>query len=304
MSNSLQDVAEYLAHQDIDATGLDAVPPLPSFLDPAAQLPARPVGWSPLARQSDAPLDLRATQAEAMGLASMAAVHYMRLQPGQTVLDACAAPGMKSLYIKSLQPAVALTANDLSYGRLQRLQRLLASHGADVTSSQADARQLHTSLAVESFDRVLVDAPCSGEGLIMAGDAKHLAAWSPAKVKRLQQLQVRIVKSAWQLLKPGGRLVYSTCTLNRNENERVLHKALAATQSRGRQYDDYDSGKDSATSTGHAIGAVGFGDVSVITRPLQLDSLPALQSGQAWRIMPGRNSIGFFIAVIDKPANI
>lgn len=109
-----------------------------------------------------------------------------------------------------------------------------------------------------------------GEGVILGGDDKLLKTWSTAKVKRLQQIQIRILKSAWSLLKPGGRLVYATCTLNKNENERVVKKALGV-------------------------------DLSVTTGELSLQTIPILRDQEAWRILPSDNSIGFFVSVLDKP---
>jgi len=262
-------VSKYLAHQKLDVAQATV---LPSFLDPSQELSATSVDWSPLAVQSVQPLALDGTHAEAMSLASMAAVELLDVQPTMRVLDVCAAPGMKSLYLKMRQPTADLVSNDLSFDRLKRLERLFAAHDMPAETLKSDARFLSSQLPAASFDRILLDAPCSGEGLIMCGDDKQAEAWSPAKVKRLQQLQVRILKSAWQLLKPGGRLVYSTCTLNLNENERAIRKATGI-------------------------------QVKTQTAPLQLDALPTLKHGQAWRIQPSQNSIGFFIAVLEWPVS-
>ena len=75
------------------------------------------------------------------------------------------------------------------------------------------------------FDAVIIDAPCSGEGNIMAGDEQALKTWSLAKVRRLAEMQRKLLKAGASLVKSDGQLIYSTCTLNTHENENVLRKA-------------------------------------------------------------------------------
>jgi len=228
--------------------------------------------WSPFAVFYDKPIKLNDGMI-AVSAASMAAVHILDARPNMDILDTCAAPGIKGLYLNKLIRNISYTANDLSYARLSRMKRLFHQFSVDAEIIHSDARVLSTKLQRQSFDRIIVDAPCSGEGVILGGDHKLLDAWSTAKVKRLQQLQVKILKSAWQILKPGGRLVYATCTLNKNENERVIQKALKI-------------------------------QLNVQTSPLMLTELPALSNGEAWRILPSKNSIGFFIAVLEKNEEI
>jgi 16S rRNA C967 or C1407 C5-methylase (RsmB/RsmF family) len=177
---------------------------------------------------------------------------------------------MKGLYLNSAFDCLEYCANDLSGDRLARLVRVFKKHRQDISAiTKYDARFIDKAYDEGYFDRIIIDAPCSGEGVIMGGNDKLLATWSPAKVKRLQQLQIGILKSAWKLLAPGGRLVYATCTLNKNENERVIKKALGVS-------------------------------VEVREEPLDLETTPTLGNGQAWRIAPSKNSIGFFIAALDK----
>jgi 16S rRNA (cytosine1407-C5)-methyltransferase len=89
-----------------------------------------------------------------------------------------------------------------------------------------DATQLARKLAGRTFDKILLDAPCSGEGLMRYDRDKDFATWSVAHIKRLQQLQKRIIVQAWELLEPGGTLVYSTCTMAPEENEAVVDYLL------------------------------------------------------------------------------
>lgn len=264
--NKVKTILSYLEAHDIL---VDECQVLPSFIDYMDELVGITPTWSPIAKQSKVALKLEGSLAESMSLASMAAIHFLTIEDNQRILDTCASPGMKSLYLSKLHTSLSLTVNDLSHGRLQRLHRLFVKHNIKATIVESDASTADSEIYQDTYDRILIDAPCSGEGVILSGDKNLLGTWSPAKVKRLQQLQIKIVKNAIKSLKPDGRLVYATCTLNKNENERVIKKALKI-------------------------------ELDVKTCPLSLAELPNLVHGQAWRITPSKNSIGFFIAVIDK----
>lgn len=145
-------------------------------------------------------------------------------QPGERILDVCAAPGGKTSHVAALvQGQGTIVANDNSRPRLMRMQRNLERLGVQgVEFSLRDASQLARHLEGELFDRIVLDAPCSGEGLINLDKLKDLDTWSVAHIKRLSQLQKRVLGQAWQLLRPGGTLVYSTCTTAPEENEVVI----------------------------------------------------------------------------------
>lgn len=265
--NKMDNITKYLHSQDITVYHVN---PQPSICDFDTRLRR---SWSPFMRQLKNKVELNDHQ-EAMSLASMSAVHYLEAESGMKIFDACAAPGMKGLYLNKLVPDIGYYANDLSADRIVRMKRLFNKHDIQPKNlTKIDARYIDRTYDPEFFDRILIDAPCSGEGVALAGDNRLVKAWSPAKVKRLQQLQVRIVKSAYKLLKPGGRLVYATCTLNKNENERVIKKALGC-------------------------------ELVVQTSELSISSLPKLNDNDAWRILPSKNSIGFFIAVVIKKPNV
>lgn len=149
-------------------------------------------------------------------------------QPGESILDVCAAPGGKTSLIAALtQNQASITANDNSRPRLAKLQANLERLGVQgVEYTLYDATRLATKLQGKRFDRILLDAPCSGEGMMRYGSDKDFATWSVAHIKRLEQLQRRIITQVWQLLKPGGTLVYSTCTMAPEENEAVVDYLL------------------------------------------------------------------------------
>ncbi len=160
--------------------------------------------------------------------ASWLPVIALDAQAGDTVLDICAAPGGKTSHIAARTHNQArITANDNSRARLGKLRATLDRLGAtNVETTLFDATQLVRKLGDKQFDRILLDAPCSGEGMMQLDRDKDLATWSVAHIKRLQQLQKRLLAQAWQLLKPGGILVYSTCTIAPEENEAVIDYLL------------------------------------------------------------------------------
>lgn len=149
-------------------------------------------------------------------------------QPGETVLDMCAAPGGKTSHIaQRTQNQAIITANDNSRPRLMKLQRNMERLGAkNVTYTLHDAANLAYRLKGATFSKILLDAPCSGEGMMNYNSKKDFESWSVAHIKRLQKLQKKLIVQAWHLLEPGGTLVYSTCTMAPEENEAVIDYLL------------------------------------------------------------------------------
>ena len=160
--------------------------------------------------------------------ASWLPVLALNPQPCESVLDMCAAPGGKTSHIAELSANVAsITANDNSRPRLHKLQSNLTRLGVqNVEYLLHDATRLSHKLGEAQFDKILLDAPCSGEGMMALDSRKDFESWSVAHIKRLQQLQKKLIVQAWQLLKPGGTLIYSTCTMAPEENEAVLDYLL------------------------------------------------------------------------------
>ena len=160
-------------------------------------------------------------------LSSMAAVESMGIHPGHDVLDCCAAPGGKSSLIRLRQGSDGiLVANDLSRSRVSRMRRLFELINVTGVDTQVHDAKTLGSVFPTCFDRVLLDAPCSGEGRFNLNEPATWTDWNPGKIRRLAKLQVSLLKSAIQTLRPGGRLIYATCTLAPEENECVLQKVL------------------------------------------------------------------------------
>jgi 16S rRNA (cytosine967-C5)-methyltransferase len=143
-------------------------------------------------------------------------------QPGMRVLDACAAPGGKTLHIAQRTPGLAeLIAIDDDPLRLARVRENLERAGRDALLITADLRSMPPSLAPGRFDRVLVDAPCSATGVIRRHpDIKLLRR--PGDIDSFVATQKQILATAFELLKPGGRLTYCTCSVIPAENEGVV----------------------------------------------------------------------------------
>jgi NOL1/NOP2/sun family putative RNA methylase len=159
--------------------------------------------------------------------------------PDDCVLDACAAPGSKT---GQLAAAMAdrgrILANDANLGRLAPLRSNMERLGVtNVAVTNRDAR--HLSLSEWEFDAVdatLVDAPCSGEGTVRKNPAS-LSDWSEGFLEDVATLQRDILKRAIRLTKPGGTVVYSTCTFAPEENEAVLDAVLDSEDCRLRAFD-------------------------------------------------------------------
>ena len=160
--------------------------------------------------------------------ASMLMAHLLDPQPGDRILDSCAAPGGKTTHI------AAITSNQAEIIALEKYpQRVdLITQGANRIGAQNiearcwDLTEQPGFLEPESFDRILVDAPCSGLGVLRRNPESR---WSrrPADIKELVELQRTILKQVAPLLRPGGHLLYSVCTFTAAETDAIVHNFLA-----------------------------------------------------------------------------
>ncbi len=152
-------------------------------------------------------------------------------QPGERVLDLCAAPGSKTSQIAAMMNNEGeIIAVEHIKDRYYRLKSVLSLLGVTNTKlKMMDGRRYKDS---ELFDRILVDAPCSSEGRFHLADKKSFGFWSLRKIKEMVQKQRGLLLSASRLLKPNGILVYSTCTFAPEENEGVVDWFLRKTKER------------------------------------------------------------------------
>lgn len=145
--------------------------------------------------------------------------------PGESVLDLCAAPGSKTTHMAQLmQNSGVLVANEGSFVRVRSLViNVQRSGAANVVVTRRDG--VGFERLGERFERVMLDAPCSDVGTARK-DPRVLQSWSLDRIRRLSNLQKKLMVSAFGCLKPGGVLVYSTCTTSREENEDVVAHLL------------------------------------------------------------------------------
>jgi len=153
----------------------------------------------------------------------------LNLQAGLRVLDACAAPGGKTCHILEAEPNLALTALDLSPARLKRVEENLARLGfkspGQVTLMAANASETDAWWDGKGFDRILLDAPCTATGVIRRHpEVKWLR--SPDQVKEAVNLQSRLLETLWPLIKPGGILLYATCSVLSIENSKQIQRFI------------------------------------------------------------------------------
>jgi len=152
----------------------------------------------------------------------------LRPKPGQRVLDICAAPGGKSVQLAGyMQGSGVLVSNDISPARSRALVKNLELAGVTNAVVLTEKPNRLAGRFPLYFDCILVDAPCSGEGMFRR-DPDAVKAYTANKPESCAVLQQEILRSAAAMLKPGGRMVYSTCTFNTVENEGTVSAFLAA----------------------------------------------------------------------------
>lgn len=208
-------------------------------------------------------------------LSSMVPPLVLNPKPGEKVLDLTAAPGSKTTQMCAfMQNHGNILANELDKIRCERLKYNVEQQGACIVEVSNDYGEKIGSKYPETFDKVLLDTPCSGEGRFLANDAQTYRSWSTKKVLELVKIQKKLFKSAYEALKPNGVMVYSTCTLNLHENEQIIEWALEQ-----------------------------FDNLKLLPIELELkEAQIGLTSNtkQAIKILPSKNMEGFFVAKMLK----
>jgi 16S rRNA (cytosine967-C5)-methyltransferase len=158
--------------------------------------------------------------------AAQLAAHVVDARPGHRVLDACAAPGGKTCHMLELEPGIAeMVAIDASGERLERLQQNLVRLQLAATVLKGDAESPGTWWDGVPFDRILLDVPCSATGVIRRHpDIKLLRR--AEDIPALAERQASMLENLWPLVKPGGRLVYASCSVLKAENAAILQPFL------------------------------------------------------------------------------
>ncbi|MBE6470035.1 MAG: RsmB/NOP family class I SAM-dependent RNA methyltransferase [Coriobacteriaceae bacterium] len=157
-------------------------------------------------------------------LSSMLPPLVMKPADRAEILDMCAAPGGKTSQMAALAPGAHICACELSAPRAERLDHNLAKLGAtNVRVMRTDARKLDEFF---SFDQVLLDAPCTGSGTFRAGDERAAGRITAKLLERVMRSQRALLDRALTVLKPGGSLIYSTCSVLPEENEEQVRSVL------------------------------------------------------------------------------
>lgn len=217
-------------------------------------------------------------------LSSQLAASCLPVHAGMHVLDMCAAPGGKTLQLAAMMHGEGtIVANEAVRKRFFKLRGVLAQQGADmVQTTLQDGRWLWRRYA-ETFDAVLVDAPCSTEARMRPGKPSTQSHWSMRKIRETSRKQKGLLRSAIRCLKTGGYLVYATCSFAPEENELIVQDAIRH-----------------------------FGD-AIMTEPIRIEGLPIMSGLSYWRgkplaeqvrsavrILPGPYSEAMFICLLRK----
>lgn len=200
------------------------------------------------------------------------AAGLLQVAPGEVVLDACAAPGGKTAHLLETSEPGELWAIDSDPARLERVRQnlhRLQLDGPSVRLLGADAADPDTWAGDTRFDAILLDAPCTGTGVIRRHpDIKLLR--QPADIGQTVDLQAKILRALWPRLKPGGRLLYATCSVIRAENENQIGYFLKQTPD---------------------------------AREVKIEAAWGMERPHGRQILPRPNGgDGFFYALLEKPA--
>lgn len=242
-------------------------------------------------------------------LSSMLPPLLLRPRAGADILDMCAAPGGKTSQIAALtNNAAHLTACEMSAPRAEKLDYNLSKLGAtNVQVMRTDARRLDEFF---SFDQILLDAPCTGTGTYRTGDERAEKRMTPQLLSKVTRSQKALLDRALTVLKPGGTLVYSTCSILPEENDEQVRAALK------RHRDCKIAPIVLGDGEKAALDEAATDDVDTKgsePRPVILERagdgafrLPALPYEQAISgtlcVAPTRLFEGFYVAVIQKAA--
>ena len=156
-------------------------------------------------------------------LSSLVPALILAPKPGERVLDLCAAPGSKTTQIAAMMEGRGtLVAVEAVKARFYKLKTVCGLLGANNVSLKLTDGRYYRMPEEGPFDKVLVDAPCSSEGRFRTFEPESYAYWSPRKIREMAHKQKGLLLNASRLVKPGGELLYSTCTFAPEENEGVV----------------------------------------------------------------------------------
>lgn len=218
---------------------------------------------------------------------AMTPASRLPVEPGEKVLDICAAPGGKATELGAkLKGQGVMIANDISSSRAKGLLKNMELFGIGNMLVLSEEPGKLVSYFPEYFDKILIDAPCSGEGMFRK-EKKMVKAWEEHGPAFFSAIQKRIIMQAAQMLKPGGMLLYSTCTFDGQENEAIIRLLLDTADKEDMEFEIIDM----EAYEGFAKG-----------RPDLADGYPAALE-KTVRIFPHRmKGEGHYLALLKKNA--
>ncbi len=199
----------------------------------SAELEAAPVPGSPWGLLLSQPVPTTRLPGFATGKVSVQdasaqlAAELLGAAAGERILDACAAPGGKSAHLLEREPGITLHCLDESADRLTTLRSNLERLAFDPVILEGDAGEPAAWWDGQPYDRILLDAPCSATGVIRRHPDIRLLR-RETDIAKLAAKQRGLLAALWELLKPGGRLLYATCSLLREENESIVSAFIAS----------------------------------------------------------------------------
>lgn len=224
-------------------------------------------------------------------LSSMLPAIILNPSTEDAVLDMCAAPGSKTTQLAAMMHNKGkIVANDADSHRISKLRSVLDLFNVKNTQVRNEPGGGIGKREEGHYDKVLLDAPCSGEGLIYLKGDKPLRFWNIKKVKPMVKIQKDLVESAFRSLKKGGAMVYSTCTLEPEENEGVITHLLEKFPNADLQEVPLFESSEFAE------------DKDLVKRGIREwnDVYYNPEVSKTYRIMPGSKMMGFYIAKIIK----
>ncbi|MCF6767130.1 16S rRNA (cytosine(967)-C(5))-methyltransferase RsmB [Thiotrichales bacterium 19S11-10] len=208
-------------------------------------------------------------------LSAQYAITLFPIKPNEKILDACAAPGGKTTALLENYSNIQLTALDIDNSRIDRLkenlQRLELYHSNNIKTICANALDIETWWNGELYDHILLDAPCSATGVIRRHPEIKILR-SEADIKAICQIQKQLLNCLWKLVKPGGHLLYITCSLLQDENEQQIENFI-------------NSNSES----------------NISVQPISID-LPGIKLNYGYQIIP-ELSDGFYYSLLKKSKN-
>ncbi len=276
------------------------VNPLRTSIDEASAelqrqgIPAEPVAWSAGTFLVDPEYRAALTHSSlcesgaiyVQGLSSILATQVLDPQPGEQVLDLAAAPGGKATHIAALMKNQGwLSVVEPIRARMYTLAEILNRAGVTIAHTYLmDGRRVGRKVPGR-FDRVMLDAPCSGEARFHTSRPDAWKFWSERKLREQSRKQIGLIRSAFQSLRPGGRMLYGTCSFAPEENEAIVDHLLASFPK------DADLESVSLPVDHWQQGLTCFHGRTFDER-----------LKHAWRILPNSRHDGYFLALVTQRA--